>query len=68
MMYEPFDCDRLRTLRGNRTPDEMDKLCRLAPGAWAQAERNGAAINTYGRAAIRDALGVSYDYLCGKSA
>jgi hypothetical protein len=59
----PFDPARLRALRGARTPEQMDRLCRLAPGVWARAERDGD-LNLYGRAAIRDALGVDYADLC----
>ena len=60
-----FCPERLKQLRGDRTPDDMDKLCGIAPGAWAQAEANGANVAMFTRAAIRDALHVSYDYLCG---
>ena len=64
MNLPPFDPARLRALRGHRTPEQMDKLCRLAPGVWARAEQDGASVNLYGRAAIRDALGVDYADLC----
>lgn len=60
----PFDTAKLRALRGERTAEEMDKLCRLAPGVWARVEADGRDINLAGRAAIRDALHVAYDDLC----
>lgn len=60
----PFDPHKLRAIRGQRTPEEMDKLCRLAPGVWARVEADGRDINLYGRAAIRDALHLTYDDLC----
>ena len=65
---QPFDTDKLRALRGERTPEEMDKLCKLAPGVWARAEADGRDLNLYGRAAIRDALHVTYDDLCAAGA
>lgn len=64
----PFDTDKLRALRGARTPEDMDKLCRLAPGVWARVEADGRDISLYGRAAIRDALRVTYNDLCAQSA
>lgn len=60
----PFDGEKLRRIRGARTPEEMDKHCRLAPGVWARAEADGRDLNMYGRAAIRDALHLTYDDLC----
>lgn len=62
-----FDPDKLRALRGARTPEEMDRLCGLAPGCWARVEADGRDINLYGRAAIRDALNLTYDDLCIKT-
>ena len=58
--------ERLKQLRGNRTAEEMDKLCGIASGAWAKAEADGADVAMYTRAAIRNALHTSYDFLCGK--
>lgn len=60
----PFDPAKLRAIRGQRAPDEMDKLCRLAPGVWARVEADGSDINLYGRAAISEALHLTYDDLC----
>ena len=59
-----FDPDKLRALRGARTPEEMDKLCGLAPGCWARVEADGRDINLYGRAAIRNALHLAYEDPC----
>lgn len=60
----PFDPAKLRVIRGQRAPEEMDKLCRLAPGVWARVEADGRDINLYGRAAISNALHLTYDDLC----
>ena len=65
---EPFDEEKLRAIRGDRTPEEMDRLCELAPGAWARVEADGRDINLYGRAAIRNALHLTHEDLCRQTA